>query len=246
MQPTTDFTRLPPAAAQIAEAVAKAQAAARAVTTPGMLPVPSGLPATGAGGFGGGPVPGTVPNMANLMTDLEARKKAIAEQIASASNVLKQSNQLLAGMTIPGLNGGVDRKSVKAQDFTLRLDEQGRAVDQTGKVIKEEGPVHTLKANVAAKKVNPYLVTAGVGEEEEEGEEGVEQGMGVDPRIKTRTRHTKDKKTFQWHKEGTFVKQVCPRSTSHSHHGFFCAHSTLTADPLSPTGLGRGDAYQGE
>ena len=44
----------------------------------------------------------------------------------------------------------------------LLLDSQGRQIDQEGKLVKMEGPVKTLAANVAVgqakkKKENPYL-----------------------------------------------------------------------------------------
>uniref|UniRef100_A0A7S2RZ89 Uncharacterized protein n=1 Tax=Rhizochromulina marina TaxID=1034831 RepID=A0A7S2RZ89_9STRA len=141
----------------------------------------------------GGPAPATP--APGLMSELERRKQDIAAKLASVSSVLANSSALLQGKA--------KRPTVKAQDFTLRLDAQGRAIDERGNVLKESGPVRTLKANVQRTLVNPYLPEA----PSKEGEPEEEGPTYTDMRIRIKDRAQRAKKAFQFHQEGVFVKQ---------------------------------------
>ncbi|CAH0489532.1 unnamed protein product [Peronospora farinosa] len=93
----------------------------------------------------------------------------------------------------------------------LLLDEQGREIDAAGNVVAEKStvtPVALLKANqggarrgdVAKKIQNPYL-----SHRTADAEDKMEV---VDPRLKTVKRETRARKTFNFVKQGTYVKQA--------------------------------------
>lgn len=94
------------------------------------------------------------------------------------------------------------------------LDSQGRAIDEHGNLIKEEGQVKVLAANVAAasaskKKENPYLAhrssssTAAVPTEDSSALEPV-----VDDRLKIAKRDLRGKKGLHFIDPGTLIKEA--------------------------------------
>jgi U4/U6 small nuclear ribonucleoprotein PRP3 len=81
---------------------------------------------------------------------------AIAAQLASASSLLNQ----VQATTASAAGAGGTRKAAYR---TLRLDEQGREIDESGRLVTQDfSQIRTLAANLAVnqaqkKKVNPYL-----------------------------------------------------------------------------------------
>ena len=72
--------------------------------------------------------------------EIEARKASIAAQIAKAKSAL--GGDLAARLAAA-------KQAPKPQDFTLRVNAAGQAVDASGNVLKEEGPVRTMKVGVS-------------------------------------------------------------------------------------------------
>lgn len=119
------------------------------------------------------------------ITDIQAQ---IAAQIASVTSILQNTKRAGTGI-------GVEQ----VQKRILRLDSQGREIDERGNVIKVTGPIKTLAANVAEnyankKKENPYLSTVKLDDEEELD--------SVDSRIKLANRDIKAKKAFNFVEAG--------------------------------------------
>lgn len=85
----------------------------------------------------------------------DALKSSVDAQLASVAAVMRNVNYSLL------------RNSKKAANHALRLDEQGREVDEFNNVIQQASLVKTLAANVQAektakkKKENPYLAHRG-------------------------------------------------------------------------------------
>ena len=143
-------------------------------------------------GSGVGPGLGTgtgpVVSPSSTITDIQAQ---IAAQIASVTSILQSTKRA-------GTGTGVEQ----VQKRILRLDSQGREIDEKGNVIKVTGPVKTLAANVAEnyankKKENPYLSSVKLDEEEELD--------SVDSRIKLANRDIKAKKAFNFIEAGILL-----------------------------------------
>ncbi len=101
----------------------------------------------------------------------------------------------------------------KARDFSLRLDEKGRELDEQGRVKPKaalsstaHAPVVTLKANEQLKvdllpPVNPYLAHVDT--------KPVESTDAVDPSLISRSAKSRSiRQTFSFVKEGTYTKMV--------------------------------------
>lgn len=78
----------------------------------------------------------------------------LAAQIASVTSLLNSVQNQKSKDEGPAMK--------KAKYKALLLDAQGREIDESGKLVKQEGPIKTLVANVAVghaqkKKENPYL-----------------------------------------------------------------------------------------
>ncbi|CAM9894544.1 unnamed protein product [Ascophyllum nodosum] len=162
-------------------------------------PVLSGFPGGGRLGMGGSGAPQAEASAA------QAAAKA-AEMAALAAKIRASlSNATLPAASMGPIAGaeddtnGLAARSKKAQDHTLRLDEQGRQVDAEGKLVRQ-GPVLTLKANrLGGKAHNPYLQHSTVDE--------TDATQVVDPRVQTGSRDKRAKRAFNFVEEGTYVKQ---------------------------------------
>jgi hypothetical protein len=118
--------------------------------------------------------------------DINAIQAQIAAQIASVTSMLHKQQ--------------AEPDSRKISYRTLRLDSQGREIDEKGNVIKVSGPVKTLAANVAEtyaskKKENPYLMIPKPDIDELELET-------IDGRIRLANREIKAKKAFSFVEAG--------------------------------------------
>lgn len=83
----------------------------------------------------------------------------------------------------------------------LLLNQEGKQVDASGREVRIEGPQATIKFNQREREQerrNPYLEQeVGEGEEVEE----------VDPRVHTRSRETKKRKSLRFVQHGKFLKR---------------------------------------
>ena len=112
-------------------------------------------------------------------------------QIASVTTLLQNNNK----------EAKCDEHKKKSYR-TLRLDSQGREIDDKGNLIKSVGPVKTLVANVAdeyasKKKDNPYLSHKAIKNDSEDL-----QSIPIDDRLKLANRDVKSKKAFQFVEAG--------------------------------------------
>nr|CCA16522.1 U4/U6 small nuclear ribonucleoprotein Prp3 putative [Albugo laibachii Nc14] len=114
-------------------------------------------------------------------------------------SVQEQMGQIRALLRNPNESGGKT-----FMPAPLLLDEQGRQIDESGNVINENiaPTIATLKANKASTRIaqNPYLVFRNIDKEDKLDY--------LDPRLKVRKRETRAEKTFNFVKQGTFVKQA--------------------------------------
>jgi U4/U6 small nuclear ribonucleoprotein PRP3 len=120
----------------------------------------------------------------------------IAHQIASASSLLSHVRAEHQPSN--------ERKAVFRP---LLLDAQGREIDESGQLVKREGPIKTLVANVAQekKKTNPYLAhRAPVAEMEASGT----SIAAVDERLIVNNRDVKGRKSLRFVEAGSLVQQA--------------------------------------
>jgi U4/U6 small nuclear ribonucleoprotein PRP3 len=131
-------------------------------------------------------------------------QQSIAAQIARTSAALGQLKP-----NAPSLSLGTK----KARDLSIRLDEQGREVDESGAVLAVKdsiAPVVTLKANQQVLKKaagNPYLMHRTA--EREKTEEGGDSEVVLDPELRARPARAKvGRPSFSFVQEGTFIRKA--------------------------------------
>jgi hypothetical protein len=130
----------------------------------------------------------------------------IQQQILTVSTIIANTKSSLVcppPFQLPFLiacSQGIGKDTFKPAP--LRLDNQGRAVDETGQVISQEiRPVASLQANIRGQEpgVNPYLAHKSVDTDD--------RSKTLDPRINTTTRNSRAAKSFEFVKQGTYIKQ---------------------------------------
>eukprot|EP01038_Epipyxis_sp_PR26KG_P014609 gene14609-19618_t len=131
--------------------------------------------------------------------------KELSNKIAMVSSLLKNVND----------DKGGDRKAMYRP---LLLDAQGREIDESGNLVKQDGIVRTLAANLAVakevkKKVNPYLMhkDKSILSDGANGTEGlVESSEIMDERLPMpgSSRDLRGKKALTFVEEGKYVKEA--------------------------------------
>jgi U4/U6 small nuclear ribonucleoprotein PRP3 len=136
-----------------------------------------------------------------------------AAQIAALQAAIKAqiANAALAGPTAAAAAAAPPAAAAvtkKARDFTLRLDEQGRQIDEAGRLVRTGGqPVATVKANLDAQRRsnNPYLAHMA----HRAAELDPNDPSYVDPKVAARAAAARPKRAgFSFVAEGTYVKQA--------------------------------------
>ncbi|DAZ95508.1 TPA: hypothetical protein N0F65_001847 [Lagenidium giganteum] len=133
---------------------------------------------------------------ASVQTDDAKRLRTL--QIAKS--VQEQMEHMRALLRKPG-----DSAPSTFMPAPLLLDDQGRQIDESGKVVADAigvAPVVTLKANKATNRSNqnPYLSHRSVDKDDKLD--------ALDPRLRVTKRETRATKSLNFVKQGTYVKQA--------------------------------------